>query len=196
MLHMDNIPHIIKHGITHKSSLNANPNYVPIGDSTLISTRNSHPIIKGKVIGDFIPFYFGFRTPMLYVIQKGFNGVRAVDPSKIVYVVISIDSIIKSNVPFIYTDGHATDSFSCVYSQSEISDLENQLDFRAIRAKYWRDENDLDLKRRKEAELLLEDDLPYSYVNGFVVFNDNCKKSLSKFGIPVKKIHINKSYYF
>ncbi|WP_235299806.1 type II toxin-antitoxin system toxin DNA ADP-ribosyl transferase DarT [Portibacter marinus] len=196
MVHIGNIPHIIEYGITHKSSINSNPNYIPIGDSTLISTRNSHPIITGKVIGDFIPFYFGFRTPMLYVIQKGFNGVSAVDPSKIVYVVTSIDSIIKSGVPFIYTDGHATDSFSSVYSQSEITDLEKQLDFKAIRAKYWRDENDLDLKRRKEAELLLEDDLLYSYINGFVVLNDNCKKVLTKLGIPAIMILIKKSYYF
>ncbi len=32
MTHIDNIPHILKYGITHKNSKNANPHYKAIGD--------------------------------------------------------------------------------------------------------------------------------------------------------------------
>lgn len=38
MTHIDNIPHILKYDITHKSSKNANPVYITIGDKSLIST--------------------------------------------------------------------------------------------------------------------------------------------------------------
>ncbi|MFN0187492.1 MAG: DarT ssDNA thymidine ADP-ribosyltransferase family protein [Bacteroidia bacterium] len=31
--HIENIPHILQHGITHLSSPNTNPNFVPIGES-------------------------------------------------------------------------------------------------------------------------------------------------------------------
>jgi hypothetical protein len=31
MTHIENIPHILRHGITHFSSHNANPDFVPIG---------------------------------------------------------------------------------------------------------------------------------------------------------------------
>jgi hypothetical protein len=41
MIHVDNIPHILQHGITHSTSANANPNFVPIGDGGLIATRNN-----------------------------------------------------------------------------------------------------------------------------------------------------------
>jgi hypothetical protein len=74
MTHVDNIPHILEFGITHRNSENANPNYVSIGDRSLIDNRNSKKVnfdTESIILGDFIPFYFGIRTPMLYVIQKG-----------------------------------------------------------------------------------------------------------------------------
>ena len=39
MTHIDNIPHILQYGITHSDSINANPDFVPIGDNSLINTR-------------------------------------------------------------------------------------------------------------------------------------------------------------
>ena len=33
-----------------------------------------------------------------------------------------------------------------------VSEIENQVDFKATNAKFWKDENDLDLKRRKSRE--------------------------------------------
>ena len=39
--HIENIPHILKYGITHKNSVNFNQNYKAIGDSSLIDIRNN-----------------------------------------------------------------------------------------------------------------------------------------------------------
>ena len=39
MTHIDNLPHILKHGVTHKNSHKANPNFIAIGDKSLIDTR-------------------------------------------------------------------------------------------------------------------------------------------------------------
>jgi len=83
MTHIENIPHILKHGITHRLSINFNKNYIPIGDVSIISTRNNYKLNSGKTIGDYIPFYFSTRTPMLYVIQRGFNGVKVTLPKKL-----------------------------------------------------------------------------------------------------------------
>ena len=41
MTHIKNIPHILEHGITHRHSPNANPDYLPIGDQSLIKTRDN-----------------------------------------------------------------------------------------------------------------------------------------------------------
>lgn len=161
MTHIENIQHILANGVTHRNSVNANPNYKPIGDASLISTRNHFVVPNGKLLGDFIPFYFGHRTPMLYVIQKGFNGVQATAPDDIVYLVTNLDSVIQSGINFAYTDGHATDGFTQFYNPDDVQNIGSQVDFEATKAVYWNEENDLDLKRRKEAELLLEGDLPF-----------------------------------
>ena len=72
MTHIDNVPHILLNGITHK----ANPNFTPIGDSSLIENRSIFVLNNDKNLGDCIPFYFYVRMPMLYVIQKSYNGVK------------------------------------------------------------------------------------------------------------------------
>ena len=44
MTHIENIPHILKHGVVHKNSPNANPEYISIGDASLIDTREKKTI--------------------------------------------------------------------------------------------------------------------------------------------------------
>ncbi|MDR2868318.1 MAG: DUF4433 domain-containing protein, partial [Bacteroidales bacterium] len=50
MTHIENISHILQYGITHRKSPNANPNYVTIGDTSLISTRETKqvPVSNGN----------------------------------------------------------------------------------------------------------------------------------------------------
>lgn len=196
MTHIANIPHILKYGVTHKDSVNRNRNYVSIGDSTLISRRENYTLPNGKKLGDYIPFYFGKRTPMLYVIQNGFNGVQAVPAQEIVYCVTSVQKVIESKSKFVYTDGHATDRFTEFYSLSEVGKIQSQIDFNAIKARFWKEEADLDLKRRKEAEFLILDDLPPNMILGFVVYNKSSKFKLQEMGVEDELVHIDSNYYF
>lgn len=69
--HIENIPHIIQNGFTHASSPNANHDFVPIGDRSLIATRHSFMLNNGRLLGAYIPFYFGPRTPMLLWFRGG-----------------------------------------------------------------------------------------------------------------------------
>lgn len=196
MTHIENIPHIIQNGITHRESEHSNKKYRTIGDNSLISTRDKFSLPNGDLLGDFIPFYLGLRTPMLYVIQNGYNGVTSIHPSKIVYCVSSIQKIIDMEIDFVYTDGHATDSFTKFYFADDVNDIENQVDFEATKAKFWKDENDLDLKRRKEAEFLIKQNLEYNDILGFVAYNDEAKNQLLKLNVNTKKIVVKPSLYF
>ena len=196
MTHINNVPHILQFGITHRNSPNPNPHFTPIGDHSLISTRNNHILENGKQIGDYIPFYFGYRMPMLYVIQNGYNGLATVPPEQIVYCVSSVAQVIETGLDFIFTDGHAVDTFSSIYSKSEIDRIGEILDLKAIRDKYWNDENDLDKKRRKEAEFLLSEDLPKVAILGFVVYNEQARVKLQTMGVEPAQIHISEKHYF
>ena len=194
--HIDNVKHITHFGITHANSKNHNINYKPIGDKSLISRRKEFITPNGKSLGGYIPFYFGIRMPMLYVIQKGYNGVSQIHPEKIVYCVSSVEQILKHHIPFYFTDGHAVDSLSEFYGHNELENIDKIIDLNAIKTKYWKNENDLDIKRRKEAEFLIENDLPSAAVLGFIVYNELSKNKLLAFGIESKKIVIKSDYYF
>lgn len=206
MTHVDNIPHILKFGITHRNSENGNPNFVSIGDSSLIDNRfstvkyitnGSDNIIETITIGDFIPFYFGIRTPMLYVIQKGFNGVKKRNPEEIIYCVTDIQTMIESGFLFYFSDGHTSkNELTKIYNSTKISEVVDIVDFEATKYMYWKSENDLDLKRRKEAEFLVKNDLPKEAIKGYVCFNEIAKNRLLEMGVDSNMIVVKPNYYF
>lgn len=196
MTHIANVPHILEYGITHRTSANANPNYTPIGDPAIISTRNSFILDNGRLLGEYIPFYFGTKMPMLYVIQKGYNGVPVTPAQEIVYCVTSVQKIVDIQHEFVFTNGHAIPAQTSQFSESDVNRIHKLIDQKAIKAQYWNDENDLDLKRRKEAEFLVSGDLPFASVLGFVVRNEAAKNQLMGFGVTEQQIRIRSNAYF
>ena len=196
MTHIDNISHIIQNGITHSTSIKANPSFVPIGDSSLISRRKDFILKNGRALSDYIPFYFGVRMPMLYVMQNGYNCVSPVPAEDIIYCVCSVQNIIDLNLDFIFTDGHAVDRFSNQYSTSDIENIDKLIDRTAIKAKYWKEERDLDLKRRKEAEFLVLGDIPPEFILGYVTYNESAKQKILSVGGKDSIIHIKQEFYF
>jgi hypothetical protein len=196
MTHIENIPHILRHGITHSTSPDAHPAFVPIGDSNIISTRNQFVLNNGRRLGEYIPFYFSIKTPMLYVVQKGYNMVQPTPAENIVYCVTSVQKILDLNLSFVFTDGHAIDGFTTQYLPEDIYNLDKIIDWNAVNAKYWRNENDLDLKRKKEAEFMVMGDIDYSAVLGFITYNEMARNKLIEYGVPEKQTVVRRNYYF
>lgn len=196
MTHIENVAHILRHGITHKGSPATNPEYIPIGDPSIITFRSNFVLDNGRSLGDYIPFYFGPRTPMLYVIQKGFNGVAVTPAEEIVYCVSSVQKIIDADLPFIFTDGHAIELFSSQYAEADVSRLGTLIDWEAVNAIDWKKETDLDLKRRKQAEFLVLGDVPSEGILGFIVYNEEAKDRLRSLEVPDNKIYVSARYYF
>ena len=102
IVHIDNIPDILKYGLVHRDSPNASKCYVPIGDPTVIDTRTKKKLPNGSYLSDYIPFYFGPRSPMLYNIQHGYGFVDKQSPQNIVYCVLVIQTIIESDINCIF----------------------------------------------------------------------------------------------
>lgn len=196
MTHIENIPHILQNGITHTTSEYASPDFVPIGDGSLITTRNNFILNNGTRLGEYIPFYFGVRTPMLYVVQNGFNLVAPTSAENIVYCVSSVQKIIDLQLDFVFTDGHAVDGFSSQYTVADIQNIDTILDKNAINAKYWKDENDLDKKRRKEAEFLVLGDISLHAILGYITYNENAKNKIITFGADATNVLIKPEIYF
>ena len=195
LTHIDNIQYIMSHGLVRSVSTLRDENYVPIGDVQVIQIRKDRKY-HGYCLSDYMPFYFGPRSPMLYVIQHGFNGVRKVAPENIVYCVVRIEDIIKNNISCIFTDGHALSSLTNYYSKNELAILDRFIKYDDVYSAYWNSEMDIDLKRRKEAELLINDDFPVQYIRGFVVYNETAKTRLINIGVAAELIVVKPGFYF
>ena len=195
MVHVDNIPYIMKFGIVQPNSPNASKDYIPIGDTSVIRKR-TEKVYNNVKLSDCIPFYLGPRSPMLYVIQNGYNNVTQIDPCNIVYCIISLQDIIDSNIDCFFSDGHALDAFSEFYPASELPNIDLYVKYSDVYTRFWNDPNDSDLKRRKEAELLIKEALLPQHIKGFVVYNDKAKSKLIASGIQEKNIIVIPDFYF
>lgn len=192
--HIDNIPYIENTGFVLASSLLASASYKPIGDKNVIDKRKT--TIDGIDLTQYIPFYFGPRSIMLYVIQHGYNGVEKQLPENVVYCVVKIEDIIKNKVQCIFSDGHALSAFTKFYGSNQLSNLNEIISFDDVYAKYWNSEEDLDLKRRKEAELLVKEKLPREFICGFIVYSESAKLKLLGFGIDSRRVVVKPEFYF
>lgn len=193
--HIDNIPHIVRCGLVRADSPLRDKNYVSIGDGEIIALRGER-VVKGYRLKDYIPFYFGPRSPMLYVIQHGYNGVRRVDPEKIVYCVIRLDDLVNNDVDCVFTDGHALSLLSDFHKKAELGNIDTIIKFDDVYSSQWDLADDRDLKRRKEAELLVKNDLPAQYLRGYVVYNEKAKHRLMEMGVAESMIVVRPDYYF
>jgi hypothetical protein len=208
MTHIQNIPHILKNGITHKYSRNANPDFITIGDLSLIRSR-ANRVVKvdngdynnvlapNIVLGNLIPFYFGVRMPMLYVIQNGGNFVeKSTPPDDIVYLACSLIKIVDSDITYFFSDGHATDKLTSFYDNSKIQDLPKIIDWNAIKSQFWGGNENLNVKRKKQAEFLAGNDLAPELIRGFVCYNEKAKHELTEMGIDKNIIIIAPGAYY
>ena len=207
--HIENIPHILQFGITHKESQNKNPDYKNIGDLSLINNRsyqtvtidngdfNSNNELKSIILGDYTPFYFGVRMPMLFVVQQGGNFVeRATPPTDIVYLAFFLRKIVDSKIDFYFTDGHATDRLTTFYDATKIIELVDIVDWDAIKSAYWGGNENLNIKRKKQAEFLVSGDISPELIAGFGCYDEEAKNKLISFGIDDDNIKVIPNAYY
>ncbi len=181
--HKANLDFILESGkLTCPSHINADPKYKGIGDSTLIGSRSSKQINiePNGNFTDYVAFYFGVRSPMLYAIQKGFNDVTKRSPQEIIYLVTTFEKIKENECQYVFTDGHGYHSMSQFFNDE--NSLE-EVDWDTVNLFRWNDtDDDPDRKRRKQAEFLVFKELPLTALTAVVVYNEVVKNEiLTKF---------------
>ena len=193
--HIDNIPHVLQCGLVRADSPVHADNFISIGDTQIIKVRGEREV-KGYRISDYIPFYLGPRSPMLYVIQHGYNGVQRVDAENVVYLVVRLDELVSHDVDCVFTDGHALSNLTNYFTKDKLPIINTIIRYEDVFSSRWDLDTDLDLKRRKEAELLIKNDLPVQFIKGFVVYNEQAEGRLLAMGVDALKIAVRPEYYF
>lgn len=78
IVHRDNLPWILDHGLHCGNGAALAPNWVSIGNPELIDKRATHPVPlpPGGFLNDYVPFYFTPFSVMMKNIHSGRSGVK------------------------------------------------------------------------------------------------------------------------
>ena len=199
IVHVDNVPWILDHGMHCRSSDTVDPNYVNIGKHDLIRARHSRevPIAPGGTLSDYVPFYFTPFSIMMYKIKTGHGDVVQLTNCEIVIFVSSLHRIADLGIPFLFTNGHAYPLYVKFFSNLE--DL-NNLDWELLRARdFHHDPDDPGKKDRYQAEALVHHHVPISGFLGIGCINDRVKEfldgELAKRGQNLD-VKVTRAWYF
>lgn len=190
--HIANLEYDLRNGLFTANSSYVNPNYKQIGDSSLIDYRKVIPAIDppGGSLSDYIPFYFGSRSPMLYQIVTGWEDIMKYPQQEIIYYISSVPTIKQYELIYFFTDGHARSLTSTFYNTD--ADF-TQLDWDAIKATYWKsDETDLRRKEKKQSEFFIKHHVPIGCIQYIGVYNKQAEQNVlilltnNQLSIPVR----------
>jgi hypothetical protein len=173
--HVGNLRWLLANGLHCANSGTQDPNFVQIGLPDLIQKRSTRPvpIPPGGTLDDYIPFYFGTHSVMLYNIHTGY-GVKQVYQKDMIYVVSSIQRLVANNVHFLFTDRHAY--VANAHYSGDIAELA-RLDWDLINGRdFKRDPNRPDKLDLRAAELLVHRHLPISALVGIACYNDAARQ--------------------
>jgi hypothetical protein len=136
--HMRNLPGILEHEGLHCDRSAQTLKSVQIGHQHIKARRMARvvPLPPNGTLGDYVPFYFASRSPMLYAIHKGLADGYDGGQEPVVYLVSSAEAVEKARLEWVFTEGHAEIAFSDFFD--DLDDLE-KIDWRVMASRYWFD---------------------------------------------------------
>lgn len=177
-IHIDNLPVLL-----HRQALHA-PNHTPddglayrtIHDLEVQEKRQSRNLQcgPGGVIHDYVSFYFGPLSPMMLRLHTGrVEGYRE-GQEPLVYIVSDAQAVEQAGLRFVFGDGHGLAAFTQWFD--DLAALP-RVDWEMVHQKYWKDDpmGDNDRQRRKQAEFLVHQAMPWGLIREIVVINQAMK---------------------
>jgi ssDNA thymidine ADP-ribosyltransferase, DarT len=198
IVHRDNLPWILDHGLHASSGQVFDPNYRNIGNVDLIGKRSHRNVKVGPkgTLSDYVPFYFTPFSIMMYNIHTGYN-VQQVPNDEILILVSSLIKISKLTIPFVFTDQHAYPAMANYYI--DLDDLD-EVDWDLLNRKDFRhDPDDPAKKERYQAEALIWKHVPLDALLGIcscsATVDTFVKAELAKRNLDVQS-SVQRNWYF
>jgi hypothetical protein len=159
--HVANLPWLLNNGLHCANGEARDPDFVPIGNADLIDRRSRHtvPLPPGGALADYVPFYLTPKSPMLYNIKTGYNGIACRPNDEIVIILSSCRAMQDAHVRMLYTDRHAyTRTAAWTDDHRRLADL---IDWDILcRHDFARDDSYPDKLERYQAEALAHRHVP------------------------------------
>jgi hypothetical protein len=181
IVHRDNIPWILDHGLHCRNSTTVDPNFEPIGNPDLIVKRNTRAVAigPGGVLSDYIPFYFTPYSIMLFNIKTGYGGVKKIPNEEIAIFVSSLHELVRRDIRFLFTNQHAYPVIAEYFD--DLARLD-RIDWKILQNRDFKHDpvNDPGKKERYQAEALIHRYLPIDALIGISCYNAQVEATLKR----------------
>lgn len=188
MTHIQNLPSILEAKELRSYNRMRGQTYLNLSNEDVQAGRAAITIgVSGRPLHDYVPLYLGFKTPMVAVNQK--------HNEDLIFLQFKLDILVLGGV--VISDGNARSHSTQFKIYSQMSDLDI-LDIAAIRGvKYAHNE---ELKRKKQAEILVPDGLSLSHLAYITCYSESAKTRILEIwresGIKEPSIQVNPGWYF
>jgi hypothetical protein len=181
-MHIDNLPVVLQRGGLYA------PNSTPADgliDKTIHNvdiqqhrSRRQVTCGPGGVIHDFVSFYFGYLSPMMFQLHTGRVAGYDEGQEPLIYLVSTAQAIRDNGARFVFSDGHGIAAYSTWFD--DLAQLGN-VDWNMVYQRYWADNiNDMDRQRRKQAEFLVHRFCDWSLIATIAVIDAKMQKRVER----------------
>ncbi|WP_159460476.1 DUF4433 domain-containing protein [Lentzea albidocapillata] len=181
-----NVPKIIAAGGIWPDNVMTNQSYAfrDCASADIKEARRTKPVPMPPYgcVGDYVPFYYAPRSPMMSAISKG--GVPGYSDSRqLVYFASTVGAVCAAGLGWVCTDGNARTGLTRFFGTLE--ELESKIDWSIMEERYWANTaDDGDRKRRRMAEFLVHGFFPIGLVTGIATHNQGIMDSIEGFLPP------------
>lgn len=126
-------------------------------------TQYRVPCAGNRLVGEFVPFYYCPRSPMLYVMNRGGTGLPPGGQVNVVHLVTTVQSALNVGSPWAISDSNAGSNYAQFFSDTAKLDT---LNWDAINALSWNT-----VTSAKQAEFLVADYFPWTAILGIGCHN-------------------------
>jgi len=173
IVHVDNLPTLLQRGGLHAANQTPNDRlpYRTIHNVDIQSERHVRPIPcgPGGTLHDYVPFYFGYLSPMLFQLKTGRLAGYNEGQAPLVYLKTTAQAVAAVGRGFVFSNGHGIAAFTDWYD--DLNRL-NEVDWGMVYQRYWADNlSDMDRQRRKQAEFLIHQYCPWGVIEEIGVLN-------------------------
>ncbi len=155
-------------------------------------TKYKIACVDDRFVGEFVPFYYCPRSPMLFVINNGHTNRPVGCQSSIVHLVTTVKLATDLEKAWAITDGNAGSDYFEAYNSLNALD---RLDWDAIETDDWKGQT----QHFKMAEFLVADFYPWSSIIGIGCHNNQTAAQVVKLMAQTAhqpKVVIRPSWYF
>ncbi|MGJ7908224.1 type II toxin-antitoxin system toxin DNA ADP-ribosyl transferase DarT [Actinopolyspora sp. H202] len=198
---LEHLSTIVENGLWCDSAIRGSSMLrVEVGDNDIKRRRRGRPVKvpPGGVIADYVPFYFAPPSPMLFKIQREKVAHHNGGTNPLVYLVTSLERLLKLRPRTVYTDRNAV--LDTAYFTHLSTTLDTLIDWPLMVAKMWANTaEEPDRKERRMAECLVHRQVPWEAFEKVVVHSAACARRVSDvltgYGRPVQ-VESKPHWYF